>query len=64
MNYIRLAVILSVVWAVMIWVFSLGLDLGESFHFVHYFWLAIAAGAVVWMEWRRYKKMAVIGNPI
>ncbi len=64
MNYIRLMVVLSVVWVLMICVFSLCLDHNESFHLSHYFWLLVAAGIVVWLEWRKGEKRKVVGNPI
>jgi len=55
-------VVLSVAWVLMIWVFSLCLDPGESFHLAHYFWLLVAVGIVVWRERKKCEKKKVIGN--
>lgn len=64
MNYYRLAFWLVLVCGLLVKIFSLGFASGESFHLAHYFWLLIAAGAVVWVEKRKYKKSLVIGNSL
>ena len=64
MNYTRLMVVLSITWVLVLCLFSLGLDPGETFYPAHYFWLLVAAGIIVWMERRKSEKNKVIGNLI